>query len=89
VGTVDDTLTVRDFIDTVDENCSFTLQFFNYKAVVHNLLAHIDRWPKRFQRDAYDIDGPDHPGTKPTGLQQQQIFALCGHSGFPLSFLAI
>src|SRR6185312_3561717 len=72
-------LAVRDLFDRINENGAFALQFLYDEAVVDDLLANIDWRPKGFERDAHDIDGTNHPGAEPTGLQQKQTFLALRH----------
>jgi len=73
--TVDDTLTFRNLVYAIYENCTLLLQFFHHEPVMDNFLAHINWTPKSLERDPDDIDRSHHPGAKSTRLQKQQ--SLC------------
>src|SRR5437763_3332502 len=88
VGTIDDTFAIRDLVYAVHENRTLALEFLNHETIVHNFLAHVDGRTERLQGDANDIDGPDNPGAKATGLQQQQCFALRHSSSHSLWMLS-
>jgi hypothetical protein len=47
---------------------------------VDDLFAHIDWRTKRLERNAHDINGPDHTGAKAPGLQKQKSFLILTHS---------
>ena len=72
-------LTIGNLIDGIDKNGAFALQFFHNKTIVDDLLAHVDRRSKGLKRNAHNIDGTNHPGTEPTGLQQKQVFLALRH----------
>src|SRR5690606_31255574 len=54
----------RDFTEFLDEDGAPLLQAFNHIAVVHDLVAHIDRSPVLLQRKHNDLDRPTHASTK-------------------------
>src|SRR5690606_4013570 len=54
----------RDFTKFLDEDGAPLLQAFNHIAVVHDLVAHIDRSPVLLQRKHNDLDRPIHTRTK-------------------------
>ena len=64
VCAVDDALAVGHFVFAVDKNRAFAAQFVHHKAVVDDLLAHIDGRAKRLKGDADNIDGPYHAGAE-------------------------
>src|SRR5260370_1413781 len=71
VSAVNYTLAIRNFLDTVDENCALALQLFHHKTVMDNLLAHINRRTKRLKRDADNINSPHHSRAKPPRFQEK------------------
>src|SRR4029077_4816528 len=71
VGAVDYALPFRNFINAINEDGAFLLEFFDHEPVVDDFLADIDWRPERLECDADDVDGTDHPGAKSTGLQEQ------------------
>ena len=64
-------LALGHFVDAVDKNRALLLQFLHDKAVVDDLFAHINRSPKRLQRNPDNINRPHHPSAKPARLQQK------------------
>src|SRR5262249_10928785 len=74
VGAINDTLAFRDFVNRVNEDGALALELFDYKAVVHDLFADVDRRPEGFEGNADDINGADDAGAKASGFQQKQGF---------------
>jgi hypothetical protein len=48
VRAINDAFAVGHFVFAIDEDRTLAAQFFDHKAVVDNLLAHIDRWSEGF-----------------------------------------
>jgi hypothetical protein len=71
VSAVNDALAFRDFIDRIDENCAFALEFLDDETVVDNFLADVDRRAEGFKSDADDVDRPDNSGAESAGLKQK------------------
>ena len=71
MGAVDDALALGHFVDAIDKNRALLLQFLHHKAVVDDLLAHINRRPKGLERNPDNVDRPHHPGAESPRLQQQ------------------
>src|SRR5262249_22639974 len=55
------------------ENRPGGAQLVHHVFVMDNLLADIDRRAIQVQRDLHDVNGPDHPGAKPAGTEQQYL----------------
>ncbi len=58
-----------DFVDAIDENRSFLLEFFHHKAIVDDFLADINGWAESLEGNADDVDRPNHSGAKTPWLQ--------------------
>ena len=69
VGAVDDAFALGHFVHAIDKNCTLLLQFLNHEAIVDNFLAHINRSPKRLQRNPDNVDRPHHPSAESARLQ--------------------
>ena len=69
MGAVNDAFALRHFVHAIDKNRALLLQFLHHKAVVDDLLAHINRPPKRLQRNPDNINRPHHPGAESPRLQ--------------------
>jgi hypothetical protein len=76
VGAVDNSFPFRDFIHAVHENRALGLQILYYETVVDDFLADVNGRPKSLKRDADNINGPNHPGAKAAGLEQEQSFTF-------------
>src|SRR5208282_1089162 len=72
VRAVDNPFSVGHFVFAVDKDRALAPQLVDYKAVVDNFLADINRRTKSIERNTYHIDRPHHPRAEPTRLQQQQ-----------------
>jgi hypothetical protein len=68
VGAINYAFPFRNFINTIDEDGAFLLEFFDHEPVVDDLFANVDRRPKRLEGDSHDVDGTYHPGAKSSGL---------------------
>jgi hypothetical protein len=68
VGAVDDTLTVGNFLFTVDEDGAFAPKFVYHKAIVDDFLADVDGRTKSLERDTHHVDSPDHARAEPSRL---------------------
>ena len=62
----------RDGGDFVDKYRALLLKSLDHVAVVHDLLAHVNRLVEDLQRLLDDVNGPVHPGTKAARLGQDQ-----------------
>src|ERR1700686_518641 len=62
-------LPIGDLFHAVHEYRALALKFFDYKAVVDDLLAHVDRRPERLKGDPDNINGTDDPGAKTSRFQ--------------------
>ena len=76
MGAVDHAFAIGNFVFAIDKDRAFATQFVNDKAVVNDLLAHVDRRAEGFERDADHIDRAHHPSAETTGLQQKQRLSL-------------
>ena len=74
MGRIDHPRTRRNLIQFVDEDRAFFRQVGHNIAVMHNLLAHVDRGPERLQRDAHNINGANNPCAEAPGLEQKHSF---------------
>src|SRR5690349_17879808 len=79
MSAVNKALAVWDFINFINKDRALGFQLFHHVAVMDDLFAHIDRWPKGVQRNADNINGPYHSGAKTPGLQQQQSLSFRCH----------
>jgi hypothetical protein len=59
--------TVRHIADSFHEYSAAAAQLLNYVGVVNDFVVDINGRAVGFQRQLYDIDGADDPGTKSTG----------------------
>ena len=59
---------LRDLVDLVDEMRALGAQPLDDMAVVHDLVADIDRRTVFFERALDDLDRPFDPGTEPSWL---------------------
>ena len=75
---IDDTRTLRNFVQLIDEDRTLLRQVRHHVAVVHNLFAHVNRSAKRLQRNLHNVDRPHHPGAKSAWLEQKNplVFGL-------------
>jgi hypothetical protein len=53
-----------DFIEFFDKNCAECLKALNHKAVVHDLVADIDRRTIFLDRQHHDLDGAINAGAE-------------------------
>src|SRR5262249_9071658 len=51
-------------------------QAFDHMAVVHDLMAHVDRWTIEGQRALDDVDRPDDARAEASGLGQNDLHAV-------------
>src|ERR1700733_1181739 len=73
---VDHTLAIGDFILAVHEDRALPAQLVYHKAVVDDLLAHVNRRAEGLQRDADNINRPHDTSAEPPRLQQKQRLSL-------------
>ena len=66
---------VGHFVQMFDKDRAASAQIIHHKAVMHDLVAHVDRCAKQFQRPFDNADGPIHPGAKATGISQMNLYA--------------
>ena len=80
MGREDDRRTgIRHLIEFLDENGALGAQAIDHVAVVHDLVAHIDRRPVNRQRALHRFDGAHHPGAEAARRAQQHL--ECGLFG--------
>ena len=68
---INNTRTLRHLIQLVDEDRSFLRQITHHIAVVHDLLAHINRRAKGIQRNLHDIDRAHNTRAEAARLQKK------------------
>ncbi len=56
-----------DLVELLHKNGALGLQALHHGAVVHDLVAHIDRRAVLGERQLDDLDGPSTPAQKPRG----------------------
>ena len=66
---------VGNFRQLFDKNRALPAQFFHHMAVVHDLVAHVNRRPEQLQRAFDHIDGAVHPGAESARIGQLDIDA--------------
>src|SRR5262249_8842742 len=71
VSAINHSLALGNFLDTVDENRTFRLEFLDHKAVMDDFLADVDRGAKGLKSNADDVDCPYHARAKAPRLQQK------------------
>ena len=82
VGREDDRPVVGTFIQLLDEHCAHRLQAVDHMAVVHDLVAHIDRGAVLLDGALDDLDGPVDPGAEAArGRQSHGDGAAFGRGG--------
>ena len=74
---------VRHLVQFVDEHGARAAQAVDHEAVVHHLVAHVDRSAEALERTLHDLGGdPDklilHPGTRSPEIRQARL-AVDGH----------
>src|SRR5262249_22593995 len=62
---------VRNFVEAVNEDCSLSSQLIDYKSVVNDLFANINRPPQLLKCECHDVDSTDNTCTKSAGPRQQ------------------
>ncbi len=75
MGGVDDPHALGHRVDIVHEDGALVGQFVHNKAVVYDLLTHVNGRAKGFQGNSHNVDGADDPGAETAGLQQEHSFA--------------
>src|SRR5580704_1861873 len=71
VGRVDNPRPFRDLVQFVDEDCALLGQIRYDIAVVHNLLANVNRRAKGIERNLHDIDSPHDTGAEASRLEEK------------------
>jgi hypothetical protein len=72
MGAKDDYRPTRHLIKGLYKNGSPRRKVFNHVTVMDYFLAHIHRPTEVLQCQFHYFDSPNHTGTKPPGLKQQQ-----------------
>ena len=70
MGTENNDTVVRHLVQFVYEQRATRAQVIHDKAIVNNLVAHIDGCPEHFQGSIDDIDGAIHSGTESARVRQ-------------------
>ena len=68
VGAEDHGASIRDLGQFVDEYGAAVAQTLYHEAIVHDLVAHVDRCPEGVECAFHDLDGPVDTGTETTGV---------------------
>ena len=74
MGAEDDALAGRDLVEALDKNRALVFQRLEHEAVVHDLMAHVERAPVGAQRAADGLDGTIDAGAKAARLSQNDFF---------------
>ena len=74
VGAEDDALAGGHLVEAFDENRAFLFQRLEHEAVVHDLMAHVERASVGAQRAADGLDGTIDAGAKAARLSQDDFF---------------
>jgi hypothetical protein len=74
VRTVNHAFTLGNFVNRVHKNRALTGEFLNHKSVVNDFLPNVDWRPEGLKRNADNVNGTHHAGTKSSWLQQKQRF---------------
>jgi hypothetical protein len=64
---------VRHLVEFLDEDRAALAQVVDHEAVVHDLVAHVDRRAEDLQRAVDDIDRPVDAGAEAPGIGQLDI----------------
>jgi len=80
VSAVDDALPGRDFFNFIDEDSALLGQLIDYKAVMDDFAAHVNRRSESVEGYLYDVNGADNSGAETARLEQQD--ALLARGGF-------
>ena len=59
-------------VKLLHKNGTFSLQGIDDKAVMHDLVTHVDRSPVLFERELDDLDGPIDAGAESARSRQKQ-----------------
>ena len=77
VGTEDHGAAVGDLAQFVDEHCAAFTQALHHEAVVHDLVAHVDRRAEGIERALDDLDRAVDAAQKPRGLARSIFIQDC------------
>src|SRR5258705_341632 len=73
MGAEDDALAGGHLVEALDKDSAFAFEGFEYEAIVHDLMSHIERPPVGAERAADGLDGPIHPRADPARLSQDDF----------------
>src|SRR6185312_17248867 len=73
---IDHSRSFRDLIQFIDEDRALLRQIVHNIAVMHNLLAYIDRRAKRLQRDPYHVDRAYNSSAEAAWLEKEDSFSF-------------
>jgi len=73
VSAEDDALTLGDLVEALDKNRALFFERFEHEAVVHYLMAHIERTTVRAQCAAHGLDCTINASTKAARLRQDYL----------------
>src|SRR5579871_4792192 len=72
-----DALPFRDLFERIDKDGALAFEGLEHEAVVHYLMAHIERSSVGAQRAAYRLNGAVHTGAKSARFGQDYFFNRC------------
>ena len=72
-----DALPFRNLFERIDKDGALTFEGLEHEAVVHYLMAHIERSSVGAQRAAYRLNGAVHTGAKSARFGQDYFFNRC------------
>src|SRR5690606_10025160 len=75
VGAEDHRVAVGHFVELLDEDRTALLEVVDHVAVVHDLVAHVDRRAQRLDRTLDDLDRAVDAGAEAAGVGEQDIHA--------------
>ena len=72
---------LRHLVQFIDKDRTLLRQIIHNVAVVHNLLADVDRRAKDIERDLHDVDRTHDASAEASRLQQQHALGCLGAIG--------
>jgi hypothetical protein len=76
MGTEDHHRIIGDFLELIDKARAALAEIFDHGAVVHHLMAHVDRRAKGGEGALHNVDGSIYPGAEPSGVSQLNLHPL-------------
>ena len=62
-----------DFVDLLHEHRTLGLEVFDHKAVVDDLVPHVDRCAQRIERALHNFNRAVYTSAEPTGVGEQDL----------------